>query len=286
MKKHILPFLLTPLISLFSSSSTALVCSDDAAQNIVSSNNYIFQILDYIDTPTMGIQKETRTTATMLDNNNDPISTSKHALEYDPSGLIVKSDYELFSKQHELLYSERLSKTKAGWENTIVDFEDKRSSIINYMMDKQNRIVGSQQVKKSADFLYLETDTYQYDSHNCVVNKNSTWQLKGLNEKGEFVGEDESGSSKYSYQYQDNLLAKVVYDFGNKMKSENIFDYKYGENNRLISIQSTYTSNNDSTSYITQFLTFNDKGAWLSARKVRQAKTNQSVAINREITYY
>ena len=42
----------------------------------------------------------------------------------------------------------------------------------------------------------------------------------------------------------------------------------------------------DTSNYITQFLTFNEKNDWLSATQAKQNRKNKQTNIIRQITYY
>lgn len=287
MHKYILPFLFTPCLSLISLNATALTCNDNPAENLVSANNYIFQILDYIDLPTKGIKQEIRTIATKLDKGNSISSTAKHTLDYDSNGLITQSQYELFSNENQRVYSEHLQKTNVGWENIIEDVEDRTNSIIQFKTDSQGKIVESQQAKKAVDFIFIETDSYQYDANNCLISKNVQWKVKGVDEKGKFTGVDQNGGSSYTFAYQQQQVAKVLYQFSNNMKNENDFLYQFDNNHRLSSIQTSYwSSGKNVANYMTHFLTFNDKNDWLTASKVKVDQSDKQTQISRQISYY
>ncbi|MDF7666292.1 hypothetical protein PT273_00215 [Orbaceae bacterium ESL0727] len=317
MKKNALFSVLIPLLMATTSTHVmALSCSSDAKKNRVDANNYIFQLLDYIDTPTKGIEKEVRTTSSK-EKANEISSVAEQTINYDRDGLIQKSDYDLYSNKNVLLYSERLNKTNSGWKNIIEDYEDKRSSIIKFVVDQQGRIVQSQQEKSAADFIFIQTDAYLYDSNNCLINKQGEWQLKGLDEKGKFTGIDDYGASRYTFQYSEQAnnpvattaptqgtdkknsnqksndvaqarqLAKILYDFSNNTHAENLFVYQYDKNNHLVSIQSLYTTKAGTTPYLTKFINFNDKNDWLSAVKQRLSKDEtRQTETKRVISYY
>lgn len=286
MQKRILSIILAPCLSLLSCNVMALNCGGDASQNIVSSNNYIFQILNYIDSPVDNIKKETRTAITK-DDNNTPIVSTTHVIEYDQNGQITQSKYDFYFEQNKRVYSEYLHKTKLGWENIIEDAEDKTTSVIEFNADEQGRIIKSQQLKKALDFIFIETDNYQYDDNNCLISKNVKWKLKETDEKGKLTGVNQEGSSVHTFEYKDEQLAHVLYDFSNKTKSDTRFSYQYDDNKRLSTI---YTTNlfgdKDKTEYITQFLSFNDKQDWLTASKIRKDQPNKHTDIVRELTYY
>ncbi|OCG20144.1 hypothetical protein A9G22_00900 [Gilliamella sp. App2-1] len=283
MQKRILPFLLTPCLSLISINAIALTCSDNSTQNIVEANNYIFQILNYIDSPVKGIKQEVRTSTTQL--GNDAMSTAKHSLEYDPNGLIIQSHYDLYSNKKKRIYSEHLQKNKSSWINIIEDVEDKTNSIIQFNTDEQGKIVISQQTKKAVDFVFFETDNYLYDSNNCLINKNVQWQLKEIDKSGKYTGADQKGASTYTFGYQAQQLAQVLYQFSNNMKNESDFSYQYdNDHHRLSTIEISYLSaGKDAAHYVTKFLTFNEKNDWITASKV---KNNKQTNIIRELTYY
>lgn len=286
MQKRIFPFLILICLSLFSIKVMALTCGDDISQNIVSANNYIFQIVDYIDSPAKGIKQEVRTTTTTL-ANNVPNSTVIQKLEYDRYGQIIKSKYDIYSGDNKKLYSENLRKNNLGWENFIEDVEDKTTSLIQFKTDTQGKIIESQQAKRSVDFVFVETDTYNYNDNNCLINKNVQWQLKEIDTHGKFTGTNQKGSSTYNFEYQNNQLARVLYNFSNNTKNESTFLYHYDENKQLTAIHSVNLfGNNDKTEYITQFLTFNDKHDWLTANRVRANQENKHINIVRELTYY
>ena len=209
MKKQTLPCSITLCSLLLSPTVMALSCSENLTQNRVQANNYIFQILDFIDLPAQGIKQEVRTSTTIINNRNE--STAKHILNYDENGLITQSQYILFSDDNKRVYSENLQKTTAGWENFIEDLEYKISSIIQFKTDEQGRIVESQQAKKALDFIFTETDSYQYDSNNCLISKQVQWKVKGVDDEGKFTGVDQNGASAYTFNYQQQQLAKVLY---------------------------------------------------------------------------
>lgn len=285
MNKRILPFLLAPFLSFFSINVLALMCGNEVDRNIVSSNNYIFKILDFIDTPVKGIKQEIRTTNTT--NDKEIISTAKQTLEYDRNGLIILSKYDLYSGQNQRLYSEHLHKNDLGWENIIDDVEDKTTSITQFSVDTQGRITHSQQIKKALGFIFSETDNYHYDENNCLINKNVQWQLKEINTNGKLTMANQSGSSKYTFDYKENQLAHVLYDFSNNMKNESIFLYQYDNNKRINTIQSSFLfARKDATQSTTKFLNFNDKNDWLSASKIKENQENKHINITRELTYY
>ncbi|OCG11179.1 hypothetical protein A9G24_09560 [Gilliamella sp. App6-5] len=287
MQKRILPFLLTPCLSLISINAMAVTCSDDPNQNIVEANNYIFQILDYIDSPVKGIKQEIRTSTTKLGTDANS-SLAKHTLEYDPDGLIIQSHYDLYSDKNFRIYSEHLQKNKSGWENIIEDVEDKTNSIIQFNTDEQGKIVVSQQTKKAIDFVFFETDNYVYDSNHCLINKNVQWQLKEIDENGKYTGAEQKGASIYTFGYQEQRLTKVSYQFSNNMTNESDFSYQYdNDHHRLTTIESSYLSSGKEVShYLTKFLTFNEKNDWLTASKVKNNQENKQTNIIRELTYY
>lgn len=285
MKKQILSCSITLCTLLLSPTVMALNCGEDPAQNRVQANNYIFQILDFIDLPVQGIKHEVRTSTTIINNRNE--STAKHILNYDENGLITQSQYILYSDDNKRVYSENLQKTTVGWENFIEDLEYKTSSIIQFKTDEQGKIVESQQAKKALDFIFTATDSYQYDSNNCLISKQVQWKVKGIDDKGKFTGVDQNGASAYTFNYQQHQLAKVLYQFSNNTQNESNFLYQYDNNYRLTAIQSAYLSaSKDVVNYTTQFLTFDDKNDWLTATKIRQDQKNKQTNIVREITYY
>ena len=285
MKKQTLPCSITLCTLLLSPTVMALSCSENSTQNRVQANNYIFQILDFIDLPAQGIKQEVRTSTTIINNRQE--SMAKHILNYDQNGLITQSQYILFSDDHKRVYSENLQKTNVGWENFIEDLEYKTSSIIQFKTDEQGKIVESQQVKKALDFIFTETDSYQYDSNNCLISKQVQWKVKGVDDEGKFTGVDQNGASAYTFNYQQQQLAKVLYQFSNNTQNESNFSYQYDNNYRLTAIQSAYLSaSKDVVNYTTQFLTFDDKNDWLTATKIRQDQKNKQTNIVREITYY
>ena len=285
MKKQTLPCSITLCTLLLSPTVMALSCSENSTQNRVQANNYIFQILDFIDLPVQGIKHEVRTSTTIINNRNE--STAKHILNYDENGLITQSQYILYSDDNKRVYSENLQKTAVGWENFIEDLEYKTSSIIQFKTDEQGKIVESQQAKKALDFIFTATDSYQYDSNNCLNSKQVQWKVKGIDDKGKFTGVDQNGASAYTFNYQQHQLAKVLYQFSNNTQNESNFSYQYDNNYRLTAIQSAYLSaSKDVVNYTTQFLTFDDKNDWLTATKIRQDQKNKQTNIVREITYY
>ena len=285
MKKQTLPCSITLCSLLLSPTVMALSCSENLTQNRVQANNYIFQILDFIDLPAQGIKQEVRTSTTIINNRNE--STAKHILNYDENGLITQSQYILYSDDNKRVYSENLQKTAVGWENFIEDLEYKTSSIIQFKTDEQGKIVESQQAKKALDFIFTETDSYQYDSNNCLISKQVQWKVKGIDDEGKFTGVDQNGTSAYTFNYQQQQLAKVLYQFSNNTQNESNFSYQYDNNYRLTAIQSAYLSaSKDVVNYTTQFLTFDDKNDWLTATKIRQDQKNKQTNIVREITYY
>ena len=285
MKKQTLPCSITLCSLLLSPTVMALSCSENLTQNRVQANNYIFQILDFIDLPAQGIKQEVRTSTTIINNRNE--STAKHILNYDENGLITQSQYILYSDDNKRVYSENLQKTAVGWENFIEDLEYKTSSIIQFKTDEQGKIVESQQAKKALDFIFTETDSYQYDSNNCLISKQVQWKVKGVDDKGKFTGVDQNGASAYTFNYQQQQLAKVLYQFSNNTQNESNFSYQYDNQYRLTAIQSAYLSaNKDVVNYTTQFLTFDGKNDWLTATKIRQDQKNKQTNIVREITYY
>ena len=288
MQKRILPFLLTTCLSIISIDAMAINCSDNPTQNIVAANNYIFQIFDYIDSPVKDIKQETRTSITKLGTDANG-STAKHKLEYASNGLITQSHYDLYSDKNTRVYSEYLQKNKSGWENIIEDVEDKTNSIIQFNTDEQGKIVASQQTKKAVDFVFFETDNYMYDSNNCLINKNVQWQLKETDENGNYTGRDQKGASIYTFRYQEQQLAKVLFQFSNNMKNESDFLYQYdNDHHRLITIETSYylSSGNEAAHYVTKFLTFNEKNDWLTAIKVKNNQGGKQTTITRELTYY
>ena len=285
MKKQTLPCSITLCSLLLSPTVMALSCSENLTQNRVQANNYIFQILDFIDLPAQGIKQEVRTSTTIINNRNE--STAKQILNYDENGLITQSQYILFSDDNKRVYSENLQKTAVGWENFIEDLEYKTSSIIQFKTDEQGKIVESQQAKKALDFIFTETDSYQYDSNNCLISKQVQWKVKGVDDEGKFTGVDQNGASAYTFNYQQQQLAKVLYQFSNNTQNESNFSYQYDNQYRLTAIQSAYLSaSKDVVNYTTQFLTFDDKNDWLTATKIRHDQKNKQTNIVREITYY
>ncbi|MWN31734.1 hypothetical protein GQ597_00075 [Gilliamella sp. Pra-s65] len=289
MQKRILTFLLTSCLSFMSIKVMALTCGDNLTKNTVESNNYIFQILDYIDSPIKGIKQEVRNSTTKLGSDSDVNSTTaKHTLMYDSNGLITQSHYDLYSEKDIRIYSEHLQKNKSGWENIIEDAEDKTNSIIQFSTDEQGKIVLSQQTKKAADFVFVETDNYMYDTNNCLINKNVQWQLKEIDENGQYTGTEQKGASTYTFEYQNQQLAKVLYQFSNNMKNESDFSYQYdNEHHRLMSIDSSYLSaGKEAAHYVTKFLTFNEKNDWLTASKVKNNQGGKQTTVTRELTYY
>lgn len=285
MQKQILPCSITLCLLLLSPTVMALSCGDDSTQNRVQANNYIFQILDFIDLPAHGIKQEVRTSTTRMNNHNE--LTAKHTLNYDQNGLITQSQYVLFTDENKRVYSEYLQKTTVGWENFIEDLDDKTSSIIQFKTDSQGKIVESQQAKEALDFIFIETDSYEYDINNCLISKQVQWKLKGVDEQGKFTGVDQNGASSYTFNYQKQQLANVSYQFSNNTQNESNFLYQYDNNHRLTAIQSTYLSaSKNSVNSTTQFLTFNDKNNWLTATKIREDQKNKQTNIVREMTYY
>ncbi|MWN05087.1 hypothetical protein [Gilliamella sp. Pas-s95] len=286
MQKRILLFLLTPCLSLMSINAIALTCSENLAQNTVEANNYIFQILDYIDSPVKGIKQDIRTSTTQLGSDVNS-TTAKHSLEYDSNGLITQSYYDLYSDKNILVYSEHLQKNKSGWENIIEDVEDKTNSIIQFNTDEQGKIVFSLQTKKAVDFVFIETDNYVYDDNHCLINKNVQWQLKEIDENGQYTGTDQKGTSSYTFAYRDQQLANVLYQFSNNMKNESNFSYQYDDHHRLTTIESSYLSaGKESAHYVTKFLTFNEKNEWLTAIKNKNNQGDKQTSVSRELTYY
>lgn len=292
MQKRILPLLLTPCLSCFSSNVMALTCGGDANQNIISSNNYIFQIVDYIDLPVKNIKQETRTINynSPISINDTPISIAKHTLEYDPNGLIMQSKYDLYSSgypEYQRVYSEHLHQTNSGWENIIEDVEDKTTSVIQFNTDAQGRIVSSQRTRKASDFVFIEADSFQYDNNNCLINKNSQWKLNEIDVNGKFTGVNQEGTSECTFEYKDNQLAHLTYNFSNNMKNESTFLYQFDNNKHLITIQTSHLfDGKDLIENTTRFLTFNDKNDWLSAGKVTKKLEDKYISIIRELTYY
>jgi hypothetical protein len=289
-QKRILTFLLVSCVSFISINVMALTCSDNLTKNTVESNNYIFQIFDYIDSPIKDIKQEIRISTTKLGSDSDDVSsmTAKHTLTYDPNGLITQSHYDLYSEKNIRIYSEHLQKNKSGWENIIEDVEDKTNSIIQFSTDEQGKIVVSQQTKKAADFVFIETDNYLYDTNNCLINKNVQWQLKEINENGQYTGTEQKGGSTYTFEYQNQQLAKVLYQFSNNMKNESDLSYQYdNEHHRLISIDASYLSaGKEAAHYATKFLTFNEKNDWLTVTKVKNNQYGKQTTVTRELTYY
>ncbi|WP_085165516.1 hypothetical protein [Gilliamella bombi] len=287
MQKRILPFLLTPCLSIIPINAMAITCSDNPIQNIVEANNYIFQILDYIDSPVRNIKQEIRTSTTKLGADANS-STAKHELEYASNGLITQSHYDLYSDKNTRIYSEHLQKNKSGWENIIEDVEDKTNSIIQFNTDEQGKIVVSQQTKKATDFVFFETDNYVYDNNNCLINKNVQWQLKETDENGNYTGKEQKGGSIYTFGYQEQQLAKVLYQFSNNMKNESDFSYQYDNgHHRLTTIEATYlSSGKEAAHYVTNFSTFNEKNDWLTAIKIKNNNGGKQTTITRELTYY
>ncbi|MDF7670035.1 hypothetical protein PT276_02245 [Orbaceae bacterium ESL0721] len=293
MKKSARYFIFTPLLMAASSHTFALSCGLDSKRNRIEANNYIFQLLDYIDTPINGIATEVRTSS-INDRPNEPHAVQ--TINYDVDGLIIKSDYDLYSSNNTLLYTERLNKTKSGWKNIIEDYEEKRSSIIKFVTDYQGRIVQSQQEKNSADFIFIQTDSYIYNNKNCLINKRVEWQLKGQDGNGKFTGNDDYGASKYTFEYdfkkgsdllQSQPLVKIVYNFSNNSEAENRYSYQNDKHERLTTLETTYISKAGSTTYLTQFIAFNDKNDWLTAMKHNATQNDNRVTKTvREISYY
>lgn len=264
----------------------ALTCSDNPEQNKVEANNYIFKILDFIDSTAKGIKQEVRT-STITSDTGTIRSIVKHSLNYDPNGLITESHYDLYSGNNEKLYSEHLQKNKSGWQNLIEDIEDKTRSTTQFKIDTQGRIIASEQIKQAPDFTFIENDSYQFDNNNCLINKNVQWQLKELDANGQVVGTVQKGASIYAFGYQNSHLAKVSAQYSNKTKNESDFSYQYDDKNRLNVIQSTYSIvGKNTTHYMTEFLTFNEKNDWLSATQSKQNRKNKQTNIVRQITYY
>ncbi|OCG36507.1 hypothetical protein [Gilliamella sp. Gris1-4] len=287
MQKRILAFLLTPCLSIIPINVMAIICSDNPTQNTVEANNYIFQILDYIDSPVKNIKQEIRTSTTKLETDANS-SIAKHKLEYASNGLITQSHYDLYSDKNTRIYSEHLQKNKSGWENIIEDVEDKTNSIIQFNTDEQGKIVVSQQTKKATDFVFFETDNYVYDNNNCLINKNVQWQLKETDENGNYTGKEQKGASIYTFEYQKQQLTKVLYQFSNNMKNESDFSYQYDNgHHRLTTIEATYLSSGKEVAhYVTNFSTFNEKNDWLTAIKVKSNQSDRQTTITRELTYY
>ncbi|MCX8584644.1 MULTISPECIES: hypothetical protein [unclassified Gilliamella] len=286
MQKRVFRFLTASCLSFVSINVMALTCSDDVEQNKVEANNYIFKILDFIDSKAKGIKQEVRT-STITSDTGAIRSIAKHSLNYDSNGLITESHYDLYSDKNEKLYSEHLQKTEFGWQNVIQDIEDKTNSTIQFKTDEKGRIIASEQIKKAPDFTFIENDNYQFDNNNCLVNKNVQWQLKELNANGDVVGTVQKGASVYSFTYQNHQLAKVSAQYSNKTQNESNFSYQFDEINRLIAIHSAYSMvGKDTTNYITDFLTFNEKNDWLSASQSKQNRKNKQTNIVRQITYY
>ncbi|WP_279084064.1 hypothetical protein [Gilliamella apis] len=286
MQKNIFRCLTASCLSFISINAMALTCSDSPDQNTVEANNYIFKILDFIDSTAKGIKQEVRTSSITSDTGAIR-SIVKHSLNYDPNGLITESHYDLYSGDNEKLYSEHLQKNESGWQNVIEDIEDKTSSTTQFKIDTQGRVIASEQIKQAPDFTFIENDSYQFDNNNCLINKNVQWQLKELDANGQVVGTVQKGASIYAFGYQNRHLAKVLAQYSNKTKNESDFSYQYDDKNRLNAIQSTYSIvGKNTTHYMTEFLTFNEKNDWLSATQSKQNRKNKQTNIVRQITYY
>ncbi|WLT06448.1 hypothetical protein [Gilliamella apis] len=286
MQKNIFRCLTASCLSFISINAMALTCSDNPEQNKVEANNYIFKILDFIDSTAKGIKQEVRT-STITSDTGTIRSIVKHSLNYDPNGLISESHYDLYSGDNEKLYSEHLQKNESGWQNLIEDIEDKTRSTTQFKIDTQGRVIASEQIKQAPDFTFIENDSYQFDNNNCLINKNVQWQLKELDANGQVVGTVQKGASIYAFGYQNSHLAKVSAQYSNKTKNESDFSYQYDDKNRLNAIQSTYSIvGKNTTHYMTEFLTFNEKNDWLSATQSKQNRKNKQTNIVRQITYY
>lgn len=286
MQKTIFQLLTASCLSFISINVMALTCSDDPEQNKVAANNYIFKILDFIDSQAKGIKQEVRT-STITSDTGAIRSIAKHSLNYDPNGLIIESHYDLYSDKNEKLYFEHLQKNESGWQNVIEDIEDKTNGKIQFKIDEQGRIVASEQIKKAPDFTFIENDSYQFDNNNCLVIKDVQWRLNELNANGDVIGTEQKGASIYAFSYQNHQLAKVSTQYSNNTRNESDFSYQFDTNNRLNVIQSTYSMvGKDTSNYITQFLTFNEKNDWLSATQAKQNRKNKQTNIIRQITYY
>lgn len=286
MQKNIFHFLTVSCLSFISINAMALTCSDNPEQNKVEANNYIFKILDFIDSTAKGIKQEVRT-STITSDTGTIRSIVKHSLNYDPNGLITESHYDLYSGDNEKLYSEHLQKNESGWQNVIEDIEDETRSTTQFKIDTQGRVIASEQIKQAPDFTFIENDSYQFDNNNCLINKNVQWQLKELDANGQVVGTEQKGASIYAFGYQNRHLAKVSAQYSNKTKNESDFSYQYDDKNRLNTIQSTYSIvGKNTTHYMTEFLTFNEKNDWLSAIQSKQNRKNKQTNIVRQITYY
>ena len=286
MQKNIFRCLTASCLSFISINAMALTCSDNPDQNTVEANNYIFKILDFIDSTAKGIKQEVRT-STITSDTGTIRSIVKHSLNYDLNGLITESHYDLYSGDNEKLYSEHLQKNESGWQNVIEDIEDKTRSTTQFKIDTQGRVIASEQIKQAPDFTFIENDSYQFDNNNCLINKNVQWQLKELDANGQVVGTVQKGASIYAFGYQNSHLAKVSAQYSNKTKNESDFSYQYDDKNRLNAIQSTYSIiGKNTTHYMTEFLTFNEKNDWLSATQSKQNRKNKQTNIVRQITYY
>ena len=286
MQKNIFRCLTASCLSFISINAMALTCSDNPEQNKVEANNYIFKILDFIDSTAKGIKQEVRT-STITSDTGTIRSIVKHSLNYDLNGLITESHYDLYSGDNEKLYSEHLQKNESGWQNVIEDIEDKTRSTTQFKIDTQGRVIASEQIKQAPDFTFIENDSYQFDNNNCLINKNVQWQLKELDANGQVVGTVQKGASIYAFGYQNRHLAKVSAQYSNKTKNESDFSYQYDDKNRLNAIQSTYSIvGKNTTHYMTEFLTFNEKNDWLSATQSKQNRKTKQTNIVRQITYY
>jgi hypothetical protein len=286
MQKRIFLFLTASCLSFISTNVMALMCSEDPEQNKIEANNYIFKILDFIDSKAKGIKQEVRTSTRMLDTG-EIRSIAKHRLHYDPNGVIIDSHYDLYSGKNKKVYFEHLQKTESGWKNVIEDLEDKTNSTTQFKVDEQGRIIASEQTKKAPDFIFIENDSYQFDNNNCLVSKNVQWQLKELNIGGEAVGVDQKGASIYAFIYQNHYLEKVLAQYSNKTKNESHFSYQFDDHNRLKAVYSSYSIvGKDTKQYMTEFLTFNAKNDWLSATQSKQKRKKKHTNIVRQIIYY
>ena len=86
MQKNIFRFLTASCLSFISINAMALTCSDNPEQNKVEANNYIFKILDFIDSTAKGIKQEVRTSTITSDTR----STTQFKI--DTQGRVIASE--------------------------------------------------------------------------------------------------------------------------------------------------------------------------------------------------
>ncbi|WP_294953010.1 hypothetical protein [uncultured Gilliamella sp.] len=279
MQKKIKSILFATCLSITSMDVLALMCTDNPSQNVVLANNYILKVDDFIDTPAKGIKQETRT----LQYNNGLMA--KQIIDYDEKGLFTQSQYDLYLKNNQLDYTESLQKKDFGWQTIIENQSDKTHTIINFKVDAQGKIIESEQIKKSDDFVFSQNDSYQFDNNNCLVRKQITWKIEDVEAKHNNNVDSPKGDSTYTFTYENQHLRDVSYNSTGRTSRMDHYSYLFDHLQRLKEIKlNTLSADAKYGTVITEFSGLNDKNDWLHAT-VSLQNVNQLTTV-RTITYY